>query len=158
MAMDWYHYLKRYVWDEKKTPYFIAVDKLNRSQAESELFLYALFLSVPGALISAAALADVLQNGNLASIWPGLYASSVCLAAAILKLKKSMAAAYYSISVPVVMLAYLFFTGFNDKPFSLNHIVLVVVSLLWIRYAVRIAAMAKGYSGMPEKPEEPETE
>jgi hypothetical protein len=153
MAMDWYHYLKRYVWDENKTPFFTAVGKLNRSQAESELFLYALFLSVPGALVAAAALADVLRNGNLASIWPGLYAASVCVAAAMLKLRKSQAAAYYSITAPVVMLAYLFIAGFDDRPFSLNHLVLIAMLLLWIRYTMRVVAMTKSYPGMPEKPE-----
>jgi hypothetical protein len=153
MAMDWYHYLKRYIWDERKTPFFIAVGKLDKGQANSEIFLYALFLSVPGALVVAAALADIVRNGNLDSIWPGLYAASVCVAAALLRVKKTMAAAYYSITVPVSLLAYLYFMGFHPKLGMIDQILLVAVLLLWLRYTVRVAAIAKAYSGMLEKPE-----
>ncbi len=153
MAMDWYHYLKRYVWNERKTPYFIAVGKLDKGQADSETFLYALFFSLPGALVAAAALADIVQNGNFHSIWPGLYAVSVCVAAVLLRMLKTVTAAYYSITVPIALLAYLYFMGFHPKLGMIDQILLIAVLLLWIRYALRVAAIAKAYSGMPAIPE-----
>jgi len=40
------NFLKRYVWDPETTPYFTAIAKLSRSQADSELFFFAIMASV----------------------------------------------------------------------------------------------------------------
>jgi hypothetical protein len=53
----------------------------------------------------------------------------------------------------VSLLAYLYFLGFHPKLGIVDQILLVAVMLLWLRYTVRVAAIAKTYSGMPEKPE-----
>jgi hypothetical protein len=152
MAMDWHHYVKRYVWDANKTPFFTAVPKLHKGQADSEIFLYALFLSAPGALLSAATAMHVVKSGIDATIWVGLYAFSVCIAAALLHTKKNMKAAYYSISAPVVLFGYLYFLGFHPNLVTVDKIVIIAVLLLWLRYTVRVVAIAKNYPNMPEKP------
>ncbi len=152
--MDWHNYLKRYVWNDDKTPYLVAVDKLTRQQANSEIFLYTLCLAVPGGLIAAAAIADIVQNGNMVAAWPGLYACTVCIAALLLGARKSMWSAFYSLSVPVVMLAYLYFRDIQAGNVRFDHYVLIVVMLLWIRYTVRVVAITKAYPGMADKPPE----
>ena len=78
MAMDWYEYLKKYVWDEHKTPFLVNVGKLNKSQADSEIFLYALFLSAPGALVGVAAVSHGLQAGIDGLALIGAYGFSLC--------------------------------------------------------------------------------
>jgi hypothetical protein len=40
------NFLKRYVWDPETTPYFTAISKLSRSQADNELFFFAIMSSV----------------------------------------------------------------------------------------------------------------
>ena len=40
------NFLKRYVWDPETTPYFTAISKLSRSQADNELFFFAIMFSV----------------------------------------------------------------------------------------------------------------
>lgn len=152
MVMDWYHYLKRYVWDENKTPFLIDVDKLSKRQADSEIFLYAMFLSVPGALTAAAAVAYGLQNGFDRLAWIGVYGFSVCVAAALLHTKKHMVSALYCVSVPVVLFAYLFVQSYHPKLAWLDQLVLTAVLLLWLRYTARIAAIVKRYPSMPEVP------
>ena len=37
---SWEKYVKKYVWDDDSTPYFIPVRKLKRYQADKELLLY----------------------------------------------------------------------------------------------------------------------
>ena len=39
--MGWYEYVRKYVWDDEKTPYFTGVAKLSRTQADKEIFAYA---------------------------------------------------------------------------------------------------------------------
>lgn len=152
MAMDWYEYLKKYVWDEHKTPFLIDVGKLNKGQADSEIFLYALFLSVPGGLVGAAAVAHGLKAGVDGLALVGAYGFSVCIAAAWLHARKHLPSALYSVSVPVVLFGYLYFQGFHPNLAWIDQVVLITVLLLWLRYTVRIAAIAKRYQTMPEKP------
>lgn len=152
MAMDWYQYLKKYVWDEQKTPFLVDVDKLNKGQADSEIFLYALFLSVPGALVGAAAVAYGLRSGIDVLALVGAYGFSVCVAAALMHARKHLPSALYSISAPVMLFAYLYFQGFHPNLAWIDQIVLIVVLLLWLRYTVRVAAIVKRYPVMPEKP------
>lgn len=153
MAKDWHDYLKKYVWDEDKTPFLVAVDRLYRNQANNEIFLYALFLSIPAALLAAAAAAYSLRHGvQLLALAAGVYGAMVCAAAAWLHLRKSRFAALYGSSVPLVLLAYLLWQGFHPRLGALDQIVLVVVLLLWLRYTVRIHAIVRRYASMPERP------
>jgi hypothetical protein len=152
MAQDWHHYLKKYIWDDDKTPFLIAVAKLNRRQARSEVFLYALFISVPAALLVASVLAYSLKNGFDALAWAGVYSASVCISAAWLHVSKSPAAAMYSASAPVVILGYLLLQGFHPRLGWLDQVLIVAVLLLWLRYTLRIVAIARRYPAMPEPP------
>ena len=46
-----------------------------------------------------------------------------------------------------------FTTGeFRQSAIGFDQFVLVVFSLLWLRYAVRVVAIAKAYHQLPEKP------
>ena len=40
------NFLKRYVWDPETTPYFVKVSNLSRSQADNELFFFALMAAI----------------------------------------------------------------------------------------------------------------
>ena len=40
------NFLKRYVWDPETTPYFVKVSDLSRSQADNELFFFALMAAI----------------------------------------------------------------------------------------------------------------
>ena len=152
MAMDWHHYLKKYVWDDDKTPYLISVDKLTKTQAKNEVFIYALFLSVPAALLGAAVLGHSLEHGLGSLAWAGIYALSVCIAAGWLHLSKSPLAAFYSMPVPMVILAYLLLQGFHPRLGWIDQLLIVAVLLLWLRYTFRIAAIARRYDAMPDAP------
>ena len=156
--MDWYHYVKKYVWDERKTPYLVAVAKLDRGQANSEIFLYAMFLGVPGALVATAATASVLESGSTLSAAVGAYALTICIAAGTLHARKLVHAAYYSITLPLALLVYLYYQKFGPEISLLDKTVLVIVLLLWLRYTIRVAAICKAYPGLPEQRVEDDAE
>ena len=152
MAKDWHHYLQKYIWDDAKTPYLISLAKLTQPQANNEVFLYALALSVPAALLGAAVVGHSLEHGIGKLALAGIYALSVCVAAGWLHLSKSPFAAFYSMPVPVVVLVYLLVQGFHPRLGWIDQLLIVAVLLLWLRYTFRIAAIARRYASMPDTP------
>ena len=51
MYSEWEKLVKRYVWNDERTPYFTRVAKLSRRQAHYELFGYAIFTGVVFAVL-----------------------------------------------------------------------------------------------------------
>ena len=86
MQLDWVSLFKRYVGDDVKTPYFVAVARLNRGQARNELFVYTLFLACCSGVIGVASLSPALPHGNTLGV--SLYAFAVVSAAVVLGLTK----------------------------------------------------------------------
>ena len=146
--MDWDKLLKRYVWDEAKTPYFIAVGRLTRSQARHELFVYTLFLGVLFGFLAITALSARHPHGH-SEIVP-LYAFSVVCAAIVLGITKHHYAALYCASAPVAGLAYFALFGFHAGMGVYDKILLVVVMLVWLRYCVRTVAITRAFAGLPD--------
>ena len=62
--MSWDKFVKKYVWDDNKTPYFVRVAKMTKVQARYEIFSYSLFLAVLFAVISVASLSDQAPQGR----------------------------------------------------------------------------------------------
>jgi hypothetical protein len=60
--LDWVGLFKRYVGNNLKTPYFVAVDRLTRAQANNEVFVYALCLTVLFGIVGVAALSPDLPS------------------------------------------------------------------------------------------------
>jgi hypothetical protein len=116
----WEKYVKKYVWDDDKTPYFIPASKLKRDQADKEIFLYCFFLAVPAALIVASFVSTFHARGELDSLSPGVYAASVLICVAYLKFKKSTTAALFAISAPIVLLLHFAINGFDVPNLRIN--------------------------------------
>lgn len=116
----WEKYVKKYVWDDDKTPYFIAASKLKRDQADKEIFLYCFFLATPAALIIAAFVSALYERGELNNLALSLYGASILICAAYLKFSKSTTAALFAISAPVVLLLHFAINGFNVPNVRIN--------------------------------------
>ncbi len=78
----WEKYVRKYVWDDDKTPYFIPASKLKRDQADKEIFLYCFFLATPSALIVAAFATALYEKGVFDNLALGLYGASMLICAA----------------------------------------------------------------------------
>lgn len=155
MQLDWVGLVKRYVGDDIKTPYFVAVGRLTRVQARYELFVYTLFLGVLFGVIGVAALSPTLPHGNTLGV--SLYAFVVTGAAVVFGISKNSAAAAVCASAPVGALIYFVLFGFHPNAATGDKILQVLIVMLWLRYSWRILQIAQAYPTMPE-PAAPERE
>ncbi len=149
--MSWEKFIKRYVWDDTKTPYFVRVDKLTKVQAGYELFSYSLFLAILFAVISVASLSDQAPQGRSDVV--SIYAFCVVCGAIVLAMTKSSAAAYVCASAPLAALLFFFLEGFPSGLATVDKGVLVAVALGLLGYSVRVVTMAKAYPNMPDSVE-----
>ena len=146
--MDWQSFIKRYVWDDDKTPYFIRVDKLNKSQAANELFTYTFFIALLFAIICIISLTENAPHGKSYAV--ALYAFSVSCSAVLFGVTKHVQAAYYFALAPLATLLYLVLGGFPPNLASIDKWVLVGVCLALLRYSMRVVAIAKAYPNLPD--------
>lgn len=152
--MDWYDFVKKYVWDEQKTPYFTRVDKLTKRQARNEILIFAIFIGSIAAVVDLAAIADFIKNRNLASLGVAAYAATVLAAAALLIRRAMLRAALYCLTAPPAVFLFFMIHGFPPKLQEVDHYVLLAVILLWLLYTVRVVAIAKAFPGMREGTEQ----
>ncbi len=149
MQLDWASLFKRYVGDDIKTPYFVAVGRLNREQAKNELFVYTLFLGVLFGVVGVAALSPDLPHGNTLTV--SIYAFLVTGAALVFGFSKHPVAAAICASAPVGVLMYFTLFGFHPNAATGDKILQVAIAALWLRYSWRILQIARAYPTMPER-------
>ena len=70
--LDWENLFKRYVWDDRTTPYLIPVKRLKRQQADYEILAYSVVIGILFGVVSITALTDVGPQGRSPNI--SLYA------------------------------------------------------------------------------------
>ncbi len=146
--MSWDKFVKRYIWDDEKTPYFVATATMNKVQAGYEIFAYSLFLVVLFLVISLASLSDKAPQGRSDVV--SFYAYSVVCGAIFLAMTKHPIAAYFCASAPLATLLYFFLEGFPPGLGGIDKLVLSVVALAIFRYSLRVITIAKTYERMPD--------
>ena len=149
--MDWEKFVRKYVWDENKTPYFTSVNKLSKAQAHNELFVYSLFVTTLFAVVAIVALRDISAEGNLESYVVAAYAISIFCSAIFFGASKHFYTALYCVTAPAACFWNFTAGGWQRSPEGIDQFVLIVFSLLWLRYAVRVVAIAKAYHQLPDK-------
>ena len=149
--MAWEKFVKKYVWDDAKTPYFVRVAKLTKVQASYELFAYSLFLAVLFAVISVSSLSDQAPQGRSDVV--SIYAFCVVCGAIVLATTKSSIAALVCASAPLAALLYFFLEGFPPGLGTIDKWVLIAVALGLLGYSIRVVNMAKTYPNMPDTAE-----
>jgi hypothetical protein len=147
--LDWPGLFKRYVGNEIKTPYFVAVGRLSRKQADNELFVYTLFLAVLFGVVGVASLSPVLPHGDRLGV--SLYAFLVAGAAVVFGFTKHPVAAAICASAPVGVLIYFTLFGFHPNAATGDKILQVIIAVLWLRYSWRILQIARAYPTMPDR-------
>ena len=141
--MDWEKFLKRYVWDDEKTPYFVSVPNLTRRQADYEVHVYAIFIGVLFAVVAAT-------GGKDGSVGVSLYAMTVVCATVIFAFLKHYHAALYLGAVPVATLAYFFLYGLRPNLETIDRVFIIGFIVIWLRYSFRIVAIGRAYPDLPE--------
>ena len=151
--MDFYGFVKRYVWDENKTPYRTRVVKLTRPQAQKEIFVYALFLAILFAVATVVFSSETKLAGNYKSLGAAFYSFTVMSAAVIFGVTKHALPAMYCVTAPVAAFLHIFLTGMNPNLGTLEKAVLLGLCVLWLRYSWRVVGIATAFPHMPDKPE-----
>ena len=147
MQLDWEKLFKRYVFDDTKTPYFVAVGRLTQTQARYELFVYTLFMSVLFGVLAVASISTELPHGGALGV--PVYAGSVACAAVLLGFTRHAWVAAYCACAPVAALLYFALFGFHPNLGPWDKALLVVIVLLWLRYSWRVLMIVRAYPDMP---------
>jgi len=145
--MDWDKAFKKYVWDDQKTPYLTPTGKLTQTQAGYELYAYSLFLGILFTVVAIGALTGAAHPGKAYGV--ALYAFTVICAAILLGATRHYYAAIYCASAPPCALLFFYLYGFHPNLGAIDHAVILVFVVLWLRYALRVVAIGKRYEDMP---------
>ncbi len=152
--MEWEKLVKRYVWDDDKTPYFVPIARLTRRQADNEILVYCLFLGVLFAVVTVASLSAAGPHGR--SLGMAFYSFSVVCAAIVFGMTKSFAAVVYLSVTPLAGLLYLFVFGFSSQRELVDTLVVTGLLALLLGYSVRILALARAYARLPQSKDDAE--
>lgn len=148
--MGWFDSVRKYAWNETTTPYFVPVQKLNRTQADKELFVYTLFLLILFGVLALVSCGGKSNLGDSISIGMSAHAFTVFCAALLLGIRKSPGAALYCISAPVAAFLFALVNKFQFSRGSLADYVFLAFAVLWFFYSRRVYAITKAYAGLPE--------
>lgn len=145
--MSWEKFIKRYVWDDERTPYLVPVAKLTRRQADHEIFVYTLFLGILYALVALVALSPAL--GGPADL-VALYGLSVVCATLVFGIMKSRLAGLWCAASSLIGVAIYLAAGFGGRLGWIDHAVILAFMAIWLRYSLRVWALARAYADLPE--------
>ena len=141
-------FLKRYVWDDDKTPYFTPSSRLNRTQAHYEALAYSVFIAILFAAIALSSMTGV--SGQEREVGPVIFGFTMICAAVIFGFTKNYYSALWLSSAPVAAIAYFVIYGFKPKWAPIDQMVVLGFVGIWTLYSIRIAAIGRRYEEMPE--------
>lgn len=147
--MGWFDNVKSYVWDDRTTPYLVPVERMTRPQADKELFLYTLFLTIVFAVGTLATLGLTQSRENPLYYAASLYAVTMVACAIYLAFARDPVAAIYCVTGPAAI-----FLGFvsgllNTHLHWLETVLLGGGALLWLRYSLRVVSLVRAYDDLP---------
>lgn len=144
--MDFDKYLRKYVWDDEKTPYFTPSAQLTRRQAHYELLAYTVFL---GLLFTALSMVFLVgAAGQPRSFAGALFCFSMLCTAIILAFTRHPYAALYASTAPVAAALLLLAQGMRPHWGTLDVVVIALFLAAWLRYALRVVAIARRFDDM----------
>ncbi|MFT5510675.1 MAG: hypothetical protein ACI89J_003772 [Hyphomicrobiaceae bacterium] len=153
MALDWEKMFKRYVIDDARTPQFIRVSKLSRTQAHYEILFYALLVVPVCIMLGVASLSGKLPHGDAPMV--AMYALAVGWATIVFAWSKNQIAATFSATMPLALLLYFVLFGFPLKMSGPDSVIVVAIVSAWAAYNWRIVMLAAAYPGMIDRPDSP---
>jgi FtsH-binding integral membrane protein len=143
--VDWPGLVRKYVWDEQRTPYLVRADRLTPGQARSELFVYAFLLAVLAAVVALVAAAG--RAGAPGSPLATLYALTLLAGAVALGVTGHPAAAAYCATAPVAMGLGALAGVLRPDMAGGERVILMALSGCWLGYAARVVRIALRLSG-----------
>lgn len=143
--MDFERFVRRYLWDDERTPYLVPVSRLRRAQADHEIFACSLFTGLLFGLVCLVALA---RGDDGPALLVALYALTVVAAALVFATLKLKIAGYWCAAAAPAALALYLQVGFGGRLDWPDHVLILAVLALWLRYALRVAHLARAYPAL----------
>lgn len=149
--MDFQRFVRKYVWNDEKTPYLTKVGRLTKRQARSELFVISVLIAAFFFVIGMAALlgASIVAGSLIVAV----YAFAICSAALILAATHHPLAALACATAPPAALLFLLVEGFPPQLHSMDKLLIVAVLLALAVYMIRVLRIANIYPGLDEGPD-----
>jgi hypothetical protein len=144
--VDWPGLVRRYVWDEQRTPYLVPAERLTDAQARNELFVYAFLLATLAAVMTAAGLLGAGGGGWLTGTVVPLYGTTLLLAAIVLGATGHRAAAWHCATAPALLWIGALTGALRPGMTGVERLALAVASALWMAYAVRVVRITRRLS------------
>jgi hypothetical protein len=141
--VNWPSLVRRYVWDEERTPYLVRVDRLTGGQARNELFVYAFLLATLAAVVAAVAVLGDGRTGLLTAPGVSLYAVMLLLAAIALGAAGYPAAAWFCLTAPAALWLTASTGLLRPGMEGGERLVIAIASALWLGYATRVVRIAR---------------
>ena len=148
--LDWYKYVRRYFWDDETTPNLVPVERLHRRQADYEILAYVIFVSL---LYGSVMLLTMSGRARLRRLVRGLAQrpdGGVRLPR--LRRHRHFLAASASVLAPAGALVYSLSWDVHPDLGSWDRVLLIVFSLVWLGYSMRLMHIAKRYREMSPPP------
>lgn len=145
--MDWPSLVRKYVWNEEKTPYLVRSDHLTPGQVRSELFVYAFLLAILASVVALVGAAGDSRVGPLASPAVALYALTILAGAIVLGVSGHPAAAAYCATAPVAMGLGALLGVLRPGMAGGEMVFLAALSVLWLGYAARVVRITHRLCG-----------
>lgn len=153
MALDWERMFKRYVIDDARTPHFIRVSKLSKTQAHYEILFYALLVVPVCIMLGVASLSGKLPHGDAPMV--AMYALAVAWATIVFAWSKNQIAAAFSATMPLALLLYFALFGFPLKMSGPDSVIVVMIVSAWAAYNWRVVLIAAAYPDLIDRPDSP---
>ena len=148
--MNLQDFVKKYVWDDEKTPYFRRVKRLTRKQADNELFVYACFLILVFLSGELVAISRWNKGGETSAILIAIYSAIVIAGALSTWRGKTLWGAWVCLSAPIAAFFNFYFDSLQAGLETIDKYALIIFSLLWLRYSVRVLSIVRHYGNMPQ--------
>lgn len=150
MSSSWFQFVKKYVWDEDSTPYYLAPTQMHRRQAHKEVCFYAIFVGTFVGMVTTGALVQVYTTQETTYLPVLGYGLSLLAALYWLATQKHPWAVLYSASLPMAIFAVFFLYGFHPNNTYLEKVLLSGFLAFWLIYAHRLLNICRIYPDMEE--------
>ena len=140
--MDWPGLVRKYIWDEEKTPYLVRSDRLTPGQGRSELFVYAFLLAILASVVALVTATGDSRLGPLASPAVALYAVTILAGAIALGASAHPAAAAYCATAPLALALGTLLGALRPGMAGGDTMIFAALSTLWLGYAARVVRIA----------------
>ena len=149
--MNFDDFVRKYIWDDEKTPYFKRVRKLTKSQADNEIMIYAVFVGGIFLIMELISASEWSKGGELNTGIIAFFSALMFGAAIVLWRRKDVRAAWICLAAPIGTAMNFLFDGMHGELGDVDRYLLIGFCLLWLRYGVRVISICLRYDNMPQR-------